>query len=286
MYSPGWQSSGAELTAIAQTIMGRKDVDLILSMGTDATKALLAVNNGTTPIIGIAITDPLHSGIIASAKTTGIPNLALRYIPNRGLQMFRIFHQIGNFSKIGIIYENTDKGRSFAYLQDAVEAGRDRGFQIIKYPHWDSAHSAASCAKGVNELISKGIDAMYLSEITCFDPQQYDIAPLLHKLHDNHILTFSSTGEEHVSRGVFMGVSTTSDKTLGGFYATMIIDILDRGKKPEEITISAQFTPEIILNIREADDLGINFQLSVLMSADKIFDTPIYTPLPTDQKKP
>lgn len=276
IYSPGWKSTATELAAIAKQIMEREDVDLILSMGTAATKALLAVNNLRTPIIGIDISEPLEAGIIKTPHETGIKNLALRYIPGRWIRVFRIFHQITSFTRIGIIHNDSIDGRSFSNLLDAREAGRDLGFQVVDYAEYDPDQLLESCSTGVDALIQEGIDALYLSEINCFDPELHDISNILHKLHDNHVLTFSSYGEDHVRLGAFMGVSTTELRPLGKFYADMIIKILQQGKLPGEVPITAEFTPEIILNLYAADKLGVDFSIPVLVSADRIFDNAIY----------
>lgn len=275
IYTPEKDNSPDQLLAIATEIMAQDDVDLIMSMGTDATKALLKVNNLKTPIIGIAISEPLQAGIIKTPETTGIPNFALRYIPNRGLKMFRTFHEVSTFFRMGLIYENTVEGRSYANLQDAREAGRDKGFAVVEYDQYQPDYPLESCEKAVNELIEKKIDAIYLSEISCFDPGRHDVSRMLHNLHDHGILTFASSGAELVSRGVFFGISTASERTLGQFYADMIIRILEQKETPGSIPIEAEYIPEIVLNMRAADDLGINLPISILVSSDKIFDNPI-----------
>jgi ABC-type uncharacterized transport system substrate-binding protein len=286
IYIPEKEDSTEELAALAEKIMARDDVDLIFSMGTTATQALLKANNLKTPIIGITISEPLETGIIKSRDLTGTPNLAIRYIPDRGIKMFRIFHEVSTFSRMGIIYENTVEGRSYANLQDAREAGRDRGFAVIEYKSYEPDYPLASCEAAVNELIEKKINAIYLSEISCFDTEKHDISSMLQKLHDNKILTFTSSGASHVAEGVFFGLSTITEQTLGNFYAHMIIEILEQKIVPGNIPIVAEFNPEIVLNLQAATALGINLPLWILVSADKIFDNPIYCPEQPVQGKP
>lgn len=272
VYSAGWDSDVSTLDTAAREIMKNPDIDLILSMGTAATKSLLAVNNFKTPILGVAIAEPYQSKVIVSPTETGISNLTVRYIKDRWLKVFTLFHQSTEFKKIGIIYENSVNGKTFANLFDAKEVARERGFEIAEYSKYDPKDAYASCMTGVRKLVEQKIDAFYISGINCFDWNEHDLSEMFNLLKQNNIKVFANDGEVHVKRGALMGLSTSSLIPLGNFYVDKILAILKEGKLPGSLNINADYTPKIILNLEAATDLNIDFSLPILISSDKIFN--------------
>ncbi|MBU1611700.1 MAG: hypothetical protein KKC99_07630, partial [Proteobacteria bacterium] len=111
--SPGWGAPREDLIAEAKKIMADKEIDLIIAAGTSASRVLLQVNNGTTPIIGIALADPIAAKLVLSAEDSGVDNFTCRVIPNRWKNMFRVFSDVVQFKKLGLIYPKGPEGRLY-----------------------------------------------------------------------------------------------------------------------------------------------------------------------------
>ena len=272
IFSPGWASDQSVLEEIAEKIMARDDVDLIMSMGTAATKAFISKNNNRTPIVGIAISDPFRSGIITSRTESGIDNLTLLYIINGWLHVFDSAYEIVGFTKIGLIYEDTPNGRTYANLEDAIEAGRTLGFEVVEYPFYDVKLPYESCLKGVDYLISKGVDALFLSDIECFDKNIVDAKAIIETANAKKIATITNLGDLHVEAGALISVSSISPNAIRKFYGERIRQILENNAKPAELGINTEFSPEIIINLETVQKIGLDVSMPVLLSADKIYD--------------
>ncbi|MGD9638618.1 MAG: ABC transporter substrate binding protein [Alphaproteobacteria bacterium] len=272
-FSPGWNIPEEDLEAVAEKVMALKDVDMIFSMGTSATKALLAKNNYKTPIIGVAISDPYRSAIVSSQTTSNTNNLAVLYVPNGWLQVFNTLHEIVGFNKMGIIYEDTVNGRSYANLDDSIEAGRNFGFSVLEYPFYNPRNPFESCRDGVKNLAARGVDALFISDIECFDKNIVDAESIIKLANSYKIATISNLGDLHVSEGTLISVSSYSSASLGDFFATRIKKILEDGAKPSDFPINADFNPEIIINFQTAQEIGADFSMPVMLSADKIYDS-------------
>lgn len=126
-YSPGWDEGESVWNRKAQNLMATEDLDLVIGMGTDGTRALLKENNGTTPILGMGVSDAIKSGFVESKEDSGIDNFTVRIVPGRYERMFEIFHQVVGFENLGLIYPDTESGRGIPIWKVTKEVdGRKR----------------------------------------------------------------------------------------------------------------------------------------------------------------
>lgn len=270
--SPGWGADSSVYLAEARKLMDDPSVDLIISMGTVATKALLAENNERTPIVSIDVADPVGAGIIDAETGQGAVNLTLHYTRDKWQKVFVLFHQALPFQKLGILYHNSPDGRSYSNVNEAREVARDRGFALVEYADLDQEESAQSCAEGVQSLISQGVDAFYISALNCFDWTQENPRKIFDALHEQGIKTFARDGSVHVRQGALMGLSTLNYAPLGEFYAGRMAQLL--GFLPASAPmVEHQYSPKITLNLDTARVLNLDVPLVLLITADEIFDS-------------
>ena len=142
--SPGWDASESVYRAEARKLMQNPDIDVIISMGTEATKALLAENNGKTPIMSVDVADPAGAGIVDRATGKGAANLTIRYTKDKWFKVFALFHEALPFLRLGIMYHDSPEGLSYSNVREAREVARERGFTLVEYPFLDKAESMES----------------------------------------------------------------------------------------------------------------------------------------------
>ena len=269
--SPGWDASESVYRAEARKLMQNPDIDVIISMGTEATKALLAENNGRTPIMSVDVADPAGAGIVDRATGKGAANLTIRYTKDKWFKVFALFHEALPFLRLGIMYHDSPEGLSYSNVREAREVARERGFTLVEYPFLDKAESMESCTKGVDRLLAAGVDAFYISALNCFDWTQANPQAIFDTLNAHHIKTFARDGSVHVRRGALMGLSTLDYVPLGKFYADHIAAQL--GLLPPNTQLeTAAYTPKIALNLVTAQKMGMDLPLILLISADELFD--------------
>lgn len=270
--SPGWNAPKDELRNEARKLMTNSSIDAILSMGTEATKALLAENNDKTLIMSIDVADPVGAGIIDPQTGKGVPNLTIQYIKDKWYKVFALFHEAFPFKRLGIMYHNTPEGLSYSNVNEAQEVARERGFTLIEYPYLDKEESLESCKQGIDQLMKEGIDSFYISALNCFDWTQYNPQPMVDTLNSHNIKTFARDGSIHVRRGALMGLSTLNYTPLGRFYADNMAHRL--GLLPSQDTSDKEsYTPKITLNMVTASKLNMDMPLILLISADEIYDS-------------
>ena len=269
--SPGWDAPESVYRAEARKLMSNPAIDVIISMGTEATKALLLENNGKTPIMSVDVADPAGAGIVDPVTGKGAANLTIRYTKNKWFKVFALFHEALPFRRLGIMYHNSPEGLSYSNVREAREVARERGFNLVEYPFLDKTESLESCTKGVNRLMQEGVDAFYISALNCFDWTQSNPQQIFDVLNAAKIKTFARDGSVHVSKGALMGLSTLDYVPLGKFYADHMaakLGLLPPNTQLEE----AAYTPKIALNLVTAQKMGMDLPLVLLISADELFD--------------
>ncbi|MDR1857775.1 MAG: hypothetical protein LBR22_11605 [Desulfovibrio sp.] len=272
-FSPGWDPDGTRgLPEKARELMGRKDLDLVVGMGTAAVKALLAANDGRLPILGMGMADPVAAGVVASADDSGTDNFTCRVSVDRLSSMFRAFHDVVRFKKLGIMYHDSLEGRTYTALDDAIAIASEMGFSLVIHDGLSAEESVQECRKGLEDLRQRGMDAFFVAPLNCFELDSDGLMPLLQTLMEWKIPTFSRGGSEHVKAGALMGVSTWDFDPVGTSLAEQAHAILD-GAKPRSLPMRERFEPSIALNLAVAKIIDFHFPFELLVAADELLET-------------
>jgi len=270
-FSPGWEAGNmAKLPEVAAALMKRKDIDLVVGMGTAAVKALLAANTGEIPILGMGMADPLASNVISSVTDSGVDNFTCRITPDRWSTMFRVFYDVVQFKKLGILYQDTAEGRVYSSLNDAYAVANELGFSLLGYGELSSEESPTECLRGLEELKRQGMDAFFIGPLNCFDWQSHDVAPLMDKLTLWKTPTFARDGSDFVKAGALLGFSTWNFDSIGEFLAQQSHAVL-KGTLPRRLSMEDRFEPSIAVNLETARRIDFIFPLDVLVAADELF---------------
>lgn len=270
-YSPGWGNTSG-LEKAAQELMNRKDLDLILVAGTDATAALLKANNGKTPIVAFSVADAIRSGFVKSETDSGVENFTVRLVPGRYKRMFEVFYNIVGFKRLGIMYHPSESAMLFSNVADARAVAAEAGYELVEYASLPESEDTQSCKEGLDVLFKKNIDAFFIGPLLCFDWTKTNVDPLLEMLIENKIATFARDGTPIVQRGGLMGFSTVSFSERGRFLAERVISILE-GASPRSLSMIDNAIPKITLNLLTAEEIGYNPPLDLLAASDEVYLT-------------
>ncbi len=270
-FSPGWTDEGqAKLPNMAQDLMARTDLDMIVCAGDAATKAVLEANNYSTPILAIGLPDPVKSGFIPSSEDSGINNFTTQVDPDGVKRMLFIFHDVINFSRLGYMYFDGqgEKWQKF-YLEDAQDAANERGFELVTYNL--KGTEPQQCRKAIEELAAKGIDAFFIPAHPCFDWEQNDVQSYLQFFMNKRIPTFSSLGKQDVEAGALMGFVSADLDQVGAFVASKVIRIL-HGQQPRSLPMMDDSNPKIYLNLYVARRIDFVPTFSILAATDAMYE--------------
>ena len=249
----------------------QKNIDLIIAMGTWAAEDL-ANNKHKTPTIALAVSDALSSGIIKSYEDSGLDHLHARVDPLRYERQLQIFHDIIGFQKLGIMYENTVRGKSYSSVDKVEKVAKEKGFEIVRSfitaGIEDKKLAEKSVKKCFAELCNKA-DAIY---VTLHMGINKDSLPFLVEIaNEKDIPTFSQAGSEEVKYGLLMSISQAEFKYVGQFHAETIAKIFN-GAKPRQLSQFFEEPSQIAINLKTAENIGYDPPIDILSAADEIFE--------------
>ena len=274
-YSAEWTNKQRKekVNSLVQRLNHTKDIDLLIAMGTQAGQDF-ANNQHHTPTLVLSSSDPIAAGIIKSAEDSGFNHIHATVDPTRYERQIRVFHEIINFKKLGIFFEDSVNGRSFSAIDIVKKIANERNFDVIVCYTFDeiiddNKAKDDSVKKCFQELIDKKVDAIYVT-------QQYGvnngtIPKLVEMSLENHIPTFSQAGSSEVKYGFLLSLSQAGFKYIGDFHAQTIAQVLN-GAKPGELGQLFKEPPKIAINLRTAEIIGFNPPLVMLGAADEMFE--------------
>ncbi|GAB6907488.1 ABC-type uncharacterized transport system, periplasmic component [Desulfosarcina cetonica] len=272
-YCENWDS--ARRTSIVKDIIERLqrsgDIDLIMAMGTWAGQDL-STAPVDTPVIVMTASDPLAAGIIQSVTESGRKNLHVYIDPTLIERQLRLFHEIIRFKKLGLIYEDTAAGRSYAGVAIAEKLSSELGFNIVScialsdIP--DIGQSEQEYLQCIHN-ISLNIDAFFTTVHSGVNEKT--IPMIAEQLNRLRTPTFSQSGAEEVEKGILMSLSRNTFKGLGKFEAMTIAKVFN-GANPGDLVQVFEEPLSISLNLETAKSIGY------IPSADIIAATDIFFP--------
>jgi ABC-type uncharacterized transport system substrate-binding protein len=248
----------------------KNDIDLILSMGTWAGKDL-ANNEHSVPTIVLSSSNPLTAGIIKSNEDSGYDHVHVRVDPYRYERQVKMFHDFVGFKKLGVAYENSVYGRSYAAINLIEKTANKQGFEITRcftqsdIPAIDIAgKSVVNC---FNRL-AKDVDAIY---VTVQGGVNDETIPNLVAIANKYrVPTFYQGNSDGVSKGFLFSMSRAGFRPVGLFHAATIAKIFN-GAKPRELNQKFEEAPNIAINLKTAELVGIYLQADILAAADEIY---------------
>jgi ABC-type uncharacterized transport system substrate-binding protein len=277
-YSANWDEKVRKDMAqkIIKRLNHKKDIDLIIAMGTWAGKDL-ANNLHKTPTMVLTASDAVGAGIVESNEDSGFDHVQAHVDPFRYERQVRIFHDIFKFKKLGVAYENSVNGRSYASIDLIEKVSKERHFDIVRcYTQSDIADQDLAGQSVINcfEKLASKVDAIY---VTLQGGVNTKTVPELVRIsNDKHVPTFSQSGSEEVKYGFLLSNSTAGFKYVGVFHAESIAKVFN-GAKPGELGQVFEGPPKIAINLKTAELIGFDPPMIILGAADEIFEE-IYTP--------
>lgn len=268
--------SGAALTgaadAIAQRLRERGDIDLVIAMGTAAGKTL-ANSAHTTPVLVFSTSNAVKAGIVKSVEDSGKDHVWAHMDPLRYRRQLEIFHDIFGFRRLGVAYEDTSAGRTFAAVDDVEAVAAERGFEIMREPVTQLANAAskeafhATLAQACARLAERS-DALYFGVFPGIDPTRLtDIfAPLVAR----KIPVFAQQAPDDVRYGALMSVARADFGGIGRFGAGVMLRVL-QGSKPRALSQVYENSANILLNLSVARTIGYRPGFEILLVADEVF---------------
>lgn len=260
--------------SIVQRLEQQNDLDLVIAMGTWAGQDMRAIGP-TVPTVVTSTSDALSSGIVDSIQDSGRDNLHARVEPKRYQRQLRLFHDIVPFKNLGIVYEDSDAGRTYVALDAIQEVGNSLGFDVVHCHAQSSNISAEQAIQNAldcyQELAVKHVDAVYISSHQ--GVTQDSIVDIARILRTASIPSFSMAGAKDVERGVLLSLAQANMSYVGLFHAEVIARIFN-GATPRDLNQVWIDPSKIALNLATARIIGFDPPIDILLAADEVYESP------------
>lgn len=278
-YSGEWNDAilSKMIPEIIDRLNTQHDIDIMIAAGTKA-GLNLANNKHHIPTLVISTTDPISAGIIKSVEDSGYDHVHARVDPYRHERQINLFHDIIGFKKLGIAYQNTDQGRSYAAFDSVKKIAEKRGFEIVSCYTTDESADVKNDEESVKKCfheLGKKADAIYVTTQNGINPNS--IPELVKIANQYRIPTFSQSHSDQVKYGFLMSISRANFQYVGKFYAETMAKIFN-GAKPRQLEQIYEDPPKIAINLKTAEIIGYDPPVDVLSAADEIFQEIIIPP--------
>ena len=242
----------------------------MLAVGTWAGKDL-ANDRHSTPTLVLTASDAVGAGIIKSNEDSGFDHIQAHVDPARYNRQIQIFHDIIQFKKLGVAFENTVDGRSYAALEVIKNLSEQLKFEIVPcYTQSDIADKNAAGDSVIKcfETLSSKVDAIY---VTLQGGVNSDTIPKLVEIANAHrIPTFSQSGSQEVQYGLFLSISHANFKYVGQYHAKLMAKVFN-GAKPRQLEQVFEGPPKVAINLKTAQLIGFDPPMVLLGAADEIY---------------
>ena len=256
--------------AIRQRLLERHDIDLMLAMGTWAGQDMVALGVPVPTVVASA-SDAVGARIVASASDSGLDNLHARVQPERYQRQVQLFFDIVKFKTLGMVYEDSLEGRSYAAVPAVEQAARKDGFQMVSCTTGTNELTTAQATQNVIECyrkLSNEVDAVYVTTHRGITSENIgEIASVLRKAK---VPSFAMLDSAQVRAGLLMSLAQADYSYVGLFHAEVIARIFN-GAKPRQLSQIWVDPAKIALNLDTARIIGFDPPVDILLAADEVY---------------
>ncbi|MEM7209218.1 MAG: ABC transporter substrate binding protein [Pseudomonadota bacterium] len=247
------------------------DVDLMIAMGTWAGRDLANYRHKTATLV-FSSSDPLEAGIIKSVEDSGYDHVHATFDPDRFARQVQVFHEMVGFERLGVAYEDTIAGRSYAAINAVEVLAQERNFDIVRCYTQSDVSDTSLAERDVIDCFNKLVessDAVYVTRQGGVNSRS--IPSLVDIANRNNVPTFSQSGSEEVGYGFLASLSRAGGRYVGEFHAQIIAKVFN-GAKPNDLNQHFREPPKIALNLKTAEIIGFDPPVVLLGAADELFN--------------
>lgn len=247
------------------------DLDLIVAAGTWAGQDL-ATDLHSVPAVVISASNPVQSGIVRGVEHSGFDHVLAKVDPERHVRQMKLFHNLVHFQRLGLVYEDTPEGRTYAALNDVRRVAEEEGFEVVAcktdFANLDVRKAEEGVLQCIEDLAPR-IDAFY---VTDHRGQTVESVPgILGPLLRRKVPTWAQSGSEFVRKGVLFSTTKVEYKEYGLFYAENIARIF-RGEKPGDLNQIFEDPKSLAINLETAKKIGFEVPSSLREHANEVYE--------------
>jgi len=241
-------------------------LDVVVTAG--GTLAALAAKQATktVPIIFIAVSDPVSSGVVTSlahpgGNVTGLSNINAELV---GKRLEYIMQAVPGLSRVAVLWQPGGLGErtEMAMLKQADDTARALGVRL----QFVEAREPADLEAAFSEMTRGKAHALTLFPSTMFFNERTRIANLAAR---NRLPAVYQL-REFVEAGGLMAYGTHLADLF--WRAAGYVDKILKGAKPADLPVEQPTKFELVINLKTAKALGLTIPPSLLQRADQVIE--------------
>jgi len=240
-------------------------VDVIVATGTPAALAAKQAT-ATIPIVFLAVSDPVESGLVTSlarpgGNVTGLSNVAPQLV-GKGLELLK--QTVPGVSRVAVLWEPgaTGERADRATLAEAEVAGRALGVQL----QFVEVRGPADFDRAFSDMTKRRAGALTVFPGAMLFGERKQLTELAAK---NRLATVYPW-REYVDAGGLMSYGpdlADSYRRAAGYVAKIL-----KGAKPADLPVEQPTKFELVINLKTAKALGLTIPPSLLARADQVIE--------------
>jgi putative tryptophan/tyrosine transport system substrate-binding protein len=252
-----------QLPALAADLIRRK-VTVIVATGGGITSAQAAkAATATVPIVFVAGTDPVASGLVDSFNKPGGNLTGVSFmISALTAKKLELLHELVPEATVIGMLANPNFPDTDIQLREAQAAAQALGLKLVVV----NAGTDDELKTAFATLLQQRVEAL----VVAADPFLIAHAEQLAALAAHHAMPAMYAVREHAAAGGLMsyGTSITDAHRQGGIYAGRIL----KGAKASDLPVLQSTKFEFVINLNTAKALGLTIPPGVLAIADEVIE--------------
>jgi putative ABC transport system substrate-binding protein len=257
-----WGMDRDERLPVLAAELVRLDVDVIVTAGTPAAKALKNAT-GTIPIIMALVGDPIAAGLVASLARPGGNATGFSIVaPELSGKRLQLLKEIVPAISGVAVMSNVANPQSQIELREMQAAAQTLNLQL----HSVQISAESSLENEFEKLSKESIQALIVLTDAVLYSQRSRIVALAAAKRLPAMYFF----REFVQEGGLMSYAP-SDRDLFRRAATYVDRVL-KGTNPGDLPVEQPIKFELIINLKTAKALGLTIPESFLLRADEVIE--------------
>jgi len=259
---PRWTEGHQErLPGLVKELLGL-NVAILVTAATPASLAAKAATN-TTPIVFVAVADPVSVGLVASLAQPGgnVTGLSLLTSDLSGKRLELLREIVRNVSRVAILM-NPDNASNTIFLKQPRLAAQKLGIELDA----SDARRPDDIEKAFAAAASEHADALIVFD----DPVLWSYRRRIVSIAEAQKLPTMYGYSDFVDDGGL--ISYGPDRPDQYRRTAIYVDKILRGAKPADLPVEQPVKFELIVNRKTATALGLRLPPAIEVSADKVVE--------------
>ncbi len=237
-------------------------VDAIVTRGTPAAKAAKAATS-SIPVVMAAIGEPLGVGVVASLARPGgnVTGLSAFVTELAGKRLELLKEAFPGIARVGFM-QNMGNPVAPPQWELSASVAKTLGMTAVLFDirnAHDIAAAFAAMAEQKLQALSVGIDAVTQANVA-----------LIVKLADERKILTAYPAREFVDAGGLLSYGPNYPDLY--FRAAGLIDKIFKGAKPGDLPVEQPTKLELVVNLKAAKMLGLDFPPAMIARADEVIE--------------